>query len=102
MMSAAQPASHLPESPYKGLTPYTENDSAFFFGREPEERMITANLMASRLTVFYGPSGVGKSSVLRAGVAHDLDDTQRQNLKAYGAPEFAVVVFRSWRDEPVE
>ena len=28
--------------------------------------------MASRLTVLYGPSGVGKSSLLRAGVAQRL------------------------------
>ena len=28
--------------------------------------------MASRLTVLYGPSGVGKSSLLRAGVARRL------------------------------
>ena len=31
-----------------------------------------ANLLASRLTVLYGPSGVGKSSLLRAAVAHAL------------------------------
>ena len=30
--------------------------------------VVVANLLASRLTVLYGPSGVGKSSVLRAGV----------------------------------
>ena len=33
---------------------------------------MAANLMASRLTVLYGPSGVGKSSLLRAGVARRL------------------------------
>ena len=44
----------------------------FFFGRERESELVAANLMASRLTVLYGPSGVGKSSLLRAGVARRL------------------------------
>ena len=34
--------------------------------------MIAANVLAARLTVLYGPSGVGKSSVLNAGVARQL------------------------------
>lgn len=59
--------------PYVGLVPYTEEDSRFFFGRERETRQVVANLFASRLTLLYGASGVGKSSVLRAGVLHELD-----------------------------
>ena len=54
--------------PYKGLQPYTEGDRAFFFGRERDAQVIISNLYAAPLTVFYGASGVGKSSVLRAGV----------------------------------
>ena len=57
-------------SPYLGLVPYDEQDAAYFFGREKETRLILANLFASPLTLLYGPSGVGKSSILRAGVAH--------------------------------
>ena len=38
-------------SPYKGLMPYTKDDAAYFFGRERERELITANLMASRLTL---------------------------------------------------
>ena len=38
-------------------------------GREEERDIITSNLLASRLTLLYGASGVGKSSVLHAGVA---------------------------------
>ena len=85
-------------SPYQGLTPYTEADAAFFFGREPERRIIAANLMASRLTVLYGPSGVGKSSVLRAGVARDLRRLAGRNQTERGLPEFAPVVFSDWRE----
>ena len=67
-------------SPYKGLAPFedSELDELLFFGREREREVIVANLVAARLTVLYGPSGVGKSSVLRAGVARDL--RARRNL----------------------
>jgi hypothetical protein len=88
-------------TPYKGLMPYSEEDAPFFFGREAEREIIIANLMASRLTLFYGPSGVGKSSVLRAGVAYHLRRLARENLDETGSPGFAVVVFNSWRDDPV-
>jgi WD40 repeat protein len=77
-------------SPYQGLIPYGEDDAPFFFGREKETRLITANLFASSLTLLYGASGVGKSSVLRAGVAHQL--RQRDDL--------LVVVFNAWQRDP--
>jgi WD40 repeat protein len=90
-------------SPYKGLAPFddSEVDVRLFFGRDRERELIAANLMASRLTVLYGESGVGKSSVLRAGVAHHLRGLARENLERHGEPELAVVVFDAWRDDPV-
>lgn len=78
-------------SPYQGLIPYNEEDAAFFFGREKETRLIIANLFASPLTIFYGPSGVGKSSVLRAGAVHQLN--QRADL--------GVIVQSDWKDDPL-
>ena len=80
-------------SPYQGLTYYSVEDSAYFFGRESERRIIAANLRSSRLTLLYGPTGVGKSSLLRAGVQRDLLALARKNLVARGSPEFAVAVF---------
>src|SRR6266849_1559619 len=94
--------STIPTSPYIGLIPYSEKDAPLFFGREEKIQVITANLMASRLTLFHGPSGVGKSSVLRAGVAHRLREGASESLAAGRQPEFAVVVFSSWRDDPVD
>jgi WD40 repeat protein len=99
-------------SPYKGLSSYAEADATFFFGREEETSIIAANLVASRLTLLYGASGVGKSSLLRAGVALRLRERAAENLEASGAPGFVVVVFPeeeehgarrrdSWRDEPL-
>jgi WD40 repeat protein len=74
--------------PYKGLQPYTEADRAFFFGRERDAAIIISNLYAAPLTILYGASGVGKSSVLLAGVVPELRET----------PRIAIVVFRSWQD----
>ncbi len=74
--------------PYKGLQPYTEADRAYFFGRERDREIIISNLYAAPLTVLYGASGVGKSSILLAGVVPELRET----------PRVAVVVFREWQD----
>ncbi|HMA97799.1 MAG TPA: hypothetical protein VKP30_34170 [Polyangiaceae bacterium] len=83
-------------SPYRGLVPYTEEDSEWFFGREDETELIGANLQSARLTLIYGTSGAGKSSVLRAGVIYRLSQDIRDNRVRYGHPEFAVAYFRSW------
>lgn len=92
-----------PESPYKGLVPFEDSDldALLFFGRERESEIIAANLLAARLTVLYGPSGVGKTSVLRAGVAHRLRRLARANVTERGHPEFAVVIFDAWSEDPV-
>jgi WD40 repeat protein len=88
----------IPASPFKGLAPYevSDLDALFFFGRQRERELIVANLLASRLTVLYGASGVGKTSLLRAGVAHRL----RQEVAPDGRPEYAVVLFAAWSDDP--
>ncbi|MGH3774784.1 MAG: hypothetical protein ACRDRR_03455 [Pseudonocardiaceae bacterium] len=92
----------MPECPYVGLVPFNENDAAYFFGRERDTDLIVANLTASRLTLLYAPSGVGKTSVLRAGVLpalHHIDDDSYADL---GVPGAAVVYVSSWRDAPLE
>ncbi len=87
--------------PWKGLVPYDAEDAAWFFGRDAERRNIAANLMGNRLTLLYGASGVGKSSVLRAGVLHHLRRLALSRRDARGEPDFAVAYVNDWRDEPV-
>jgi WD40 repeat protein len=91
-----------PDSPYKGLVPFEDSglDALLFFGRERESAIIAENLLAARLTVLYGPSGVGKTSVLRAGVAHRLREQAGSNVEERGHPEYTVVVFDGWSEEP--
>jgi WD40 repeat protein len=100
---AAPGSASLPTSPYRGLSPFGDSDfdALFFFGRERESEVIAANLVAARLTVLYGPTGVGKSSVLRAGVAHRLRNVVGEGLTDGRPTDVAVVVFSSWVDEPV-
>ncbi len=73
--------------PYVGLQPFQESDRDFFKGRERDQRIIVANLLSTSLTVFYGSAGVGKSSLLLAGVVPQL---RRER------PRTPVVVFREW------
>jgi WD40 repeat protein len=90
--------SAAPASPYRGLAAFqdSELDAIFFFGREREAEIIAANLMAYRLTVLYGATGVGKTSVLRAGVAHEL------RRRSGADPEYVVVVFDRWSGAVVD
>jgi class 3 adenylate cyclase len=59
-------------NPYKGLRAFEEDDASEFFGRETLVQSIVARLSdsgpGSRLLAVVGPSGSGKSSVVRAGV----------------------------------
>jgi WD40 repeat protein len=93
----------IPDSPYKGLVPFEDSqlDALLFFGRERESNIIGENVLAARLTVLYGPSGVGKTSVLRAGVAHRLRARAGRNVEERGHPEYAVVVLDAWSEDPV-
>ena len=75
--------------PYVGLQPFREEDYLYFFGRERDVRVISSNLLAQPLTVVYGASGVGKSSVLRAGVLPYM----RTHSSA------AVVYYNTWQSE---
>ena len=99
--------------PYVGLAPYGERDAEWFFGREREIELIVANLRASRLTLLYGESGVGKSSVLLAGVMPHLRRIQdadralaaateaRGHLALVDPPSLAVAMLRDWREAPL-
>ena len=91
----------LETGPYPGLKPFSEDESELFFGRERDIEVIVANLRARRLTVLYGPSGVGKSSVLRAGVAASLRRKAVAARARRGRAQFVPVVVDNWKDDPV-
>lgn len=91
----------LDQCPYRGLLPYREEDSKYFFGRENWCTIIPNNLLASPLTLLYGPSGVGKSSVLLAGVASRLKQQAKESVANATSPIKLLIVCREWQDDPL-
>lgn len=58
-----------PGNPYRGLQAFDAEHRGFFFGRGAEIRAIHERLRAQALVLVAGDSGVGKSSLCRAGVS---------------------------------
>ncbi|MFI7688765.1 tetratricopeptide repeat protein [Nonomuraea sp. NPDC049655] len=59
--------------PYVGTRPYARADDARFVGRETEAAEVAARWRADPITIVHGPRGVGKSSLIAAGVLPLLD-----------------------------
>lgn len=62
------------QNPWPGLAAFTEADRAFFRGRESEADELARLVRRERLTVLFGRSGLGKSSLLNAGLFPRLRD----------------------------
>ncbi len=56
------------ENPWPGLASFTEDARGFFFGREKETEELSRLVRRQTLTVLFGQSGLGKSSLLQAGL----------------------------------
>lgn len=54
--------------PFRGLEPFREQDTAVFFARRDDSERIAAAVRAHAFVPVAGASGVGKSSLVRAGV----------------------------------
>ena len=92
-------AADPPLSPYVGPRSFRADDRGFFFGRAYEVEIVASSLLSSRLTILTGPTGVGKSSLLNAGV---LPDLQLEAAATAAETSFAACVLRSWHDDPVQ
>ena len=73
--AAARSASVDADNPWPGLASFTEDSRAFFFGREKETDELVRLIRRNTLTVLFGQSGLGKSSLLQAGAFPFLRDT---------------------------
>ena len=58
--------------PYKGLSPFLEIDAPLFFGRERLVEQLVRDLEDTRFVALIGPSGIGKTSVVFAGLVPAL------------------------------
>ena len=70
-LTPAVPGAIAP-NPYKGLRAFEEGDADDFFGREELIRQLVERLGRTRFLAVVGPSGSGKSSVVRAGLVPAL------------------------------
>ena len=84
-------------APYVGLDYFGEEDAGLFFGRDAERKRIIGNLRAARLTLLYAESGVGKSSLLRAGVAARLRALAARSVAERSSARYVPVVFSTWQ-----
>ena len=89
---ARQNPVEVSDCPYVGLVPFTADHQSYFFGRDRDIDLISANLQAFRLTLLYGPSGVGKTSILGAGVVPALRSNSDDERSL-------VISMSSWRDD---
>lgn len=74
---SAETGEHRPvllrQQPYKRLLSYQPEDAFLFFGRRKESEQLLSLVHANQLVVLYGDSGVGKSSLLGAGLIPMLE-----------------------------
>jgi hypothetical protein len=68
----AQQPSVDAQHPWLGLASFTEETRAYFYGREDEVAELDRRVQRKTLTVLFGQSGLGKTSILRAGIAPRL------------------------------
>ena len=66
--NAAAPPSVDAQNPWLGLASFTEETQAFFYGREEEVAELARRVQRKLLTLLFGQSGLGKTSILRAGI----------------------------------
>src|SRR5215813_11838988 len=67
-VAAGDPSRLDPQNPWPGLAAYDEAASNFFHGRDEEARELLRLIQLAPLTVVYGKSGLGKTSLLQAGL----------------------------------
>ncbi|MFJ5305338.1 hypothetical protein [Streptomyces sp. NPDC088350] len=79
---AAEPEDAGGPVPYRGLARFEPADRHLFFGRDRVVAEVNALVCDHRFAVLFGPSGSGKSSLLRAGLIARL----REEIAARGCP----------------
>src|ERR1041385_4418389 len=56
------------ENPWPGLAPFDEAQAQYFYGREREVEDLFRRVRLNLLSVLYGQSGLGKTSLVRAAL----------------------------------
>ena len=69
---AAPVASVDAQNPWLGLVSFTEETRSYFHGREEEAAELGRRVQRKLLTILFGQSGLGKTSILQAGLVPRL------------------------------
>ena len=80
---------NAPSSPYVGLDPFDEAHGDYFFGRTLDAEVIVDNVLTHKVTLLYGESGIGKSSLVNVGLRKALLARKR---------DVPLFFQREWRD----
>jgi len=80
-MSATEPAAISeggvdPESPWLGLRSFSEQTQQYFFGRDAELQELLERVVHKPLTILFGQSGLGKTSLIQAGLLPNLSEAR--------------------------
>src|SRR5436305_14441161 len=73
-MAEPQRQALSPDNPWPGLDPFDETDRQYFHGRSAESGELLRLVRRELLTVLFGRSGPGKTSLLKAGLFPLLRD----------------------------
>lgn len=65
---------------YPGVKPFTQEDSHLFFGRNQDIQQLVRYLRTEDLVVLHGKSGLGKTSLIQAGVIPQLEASEKKKL----------------------
>lgn len=78
--------------PYKGLSyfDFNDEDPKYFYGRTNLVSRLLERVQRSNFLAVLGASGSGKSSVVRAGLLHEL----KQGLRISGSGQWTIRLFR--------
>jgi len=87
-----------PDNPWPGLDSFNEADRAYFHGRDAESGELLRLVRREPLTVVFGRSGLGKTSLLKAGLfpvlrGEDCLPVYVRLDHAEGAPELREQIF---------
>ncbi len=83
------------QHPYPGLFPFGEQDKEYFFGRKKDIARLRELIENNVLTVVFGKSGMGKTSLLRAGLIPGLRD-------GYYLPIYCRIDFAAPQKPPIQ
>jgi len=70
----------VPDNPYRGLEPFTAEHHEVFFGRDWDIDALTRRVMSQPVVVVVGPSGIGKTSLVQAGLIPKLQTHERWSV----------------------